>query len=108
MKEKKGYAGYEPEKRPLTMLFMACSPSDLEDATLQFEKEEESILLETENLPMDMLIEDSGSLNGLKLMADLEEERLNTLLMPYFMTFLMIMIPIGRSASLIFPTLKQP
>jgi len=55
-----------PEKRMLKMLFLACSPIDLEHAMLQFEKEEELILKEVEKLPLDMRIEDSGSLAGLE------------------------------------------
>ncbi len=55
-----------PEKRPLNILFMACSPTDLPaHHVLQFEKEEERILSATEKLSADLVIEDSGSLSGL-------------------------------------------
>jgi tetratricopeptide (TPR) repeat protein len=54
-------------KKPiLKVLFTACSPVGLRsDAILQFEKEEESILTAMERLPVDLTIEDSGSLNGI-------------------------------------------
>ncbi|MEN8130992.1 MAG: hypothetical protein ABFS45_12520 [Pseudomonadota bacterium] len=54
-----------PQRRPLKLLFMACSPLDLQDSVLQFEKEEELILKATERFPLNMLVEDSGSLAGL-------------------------------------------
>ncbi|MGE0086203.1 MAG: tetratricopeptide repeat protein [Desulfococcaceae bacterium] len=55
----------QPEKRPLQILFMACSPTDLHaHQVLQFEKEEERIFSATEKLA-DIVIEDSGSLAGL-------------------------------------------
>src|SRR5215467_4008525 len=54
-----------PERRLLKLLFMACSPTNLADAVLQFEQEEERILQEVEKFPVDMRIEDSGSLQGL-------------------------------------------
>ncbi|MCP4669522.1 MAG: CHAT domain-containing protein, partial [Deltaproteobacteria bacterium] len=55
-----------PEKRPLRVLFMVCSPTDLKARdVLRFEKEEEQILSAVEKFPVDMTIEDSGSLEGL-------------------------------------------
>ncbi|OQX23614.1 MAG: hypothetical protein BWK80_25020 [Desulfobacteraceae bacterium IS3] len=55
-----------PEKRPLNVLFMACSPLDLNaNEVLKFEREEEQILSSVEKLPADPNIEDSGSLQGL-------------------------------------------
>jgi hypothetical protein len=54
------------EDRELKLLFMACSPLDLEEAVLQFEKEEELILKATERFPLNMVVEDSGSLAGLE------------------------------------------
>ena len=60
------------EKRRLKILFMACSPMDLGDSVLQFEKEEESIQKSIEKFQIEMTVEDSGSLEGLKnaLMQD--------------------------------------
>src|SRR5215510_8721107 len=55
----------KPERRLLKLLFLACSPTNLADAVLQFEQEEERILQEVEKFPVDMRIEDSGSLQGL-------------------------------------------
>lgn len=55
-----------PEKRALKLLFMACSPVGLpKGSVLQFEKEEEMILNEVQKYPVDMRIEDSGTLEGL-------------------------------------------
>ncbi|MBU7048002.1 MAG: CHAT domain-containing protein, partial [Theionarchaea archaeon] len=53
----------EPKNRPLRVLFMACSPEGI--SVLDFEKEEETILKITENLPVDIDVEDTGSLEGL-------------------------------------------
>jgi hypothetical protein len=60
-----------PEDRPLKLLFMACSAMDVKPE-LDFEQEEESIFRITENLPIDMEVEDSGSLEGLR--SRLEKE----------------------------------
>jgi tetratricopeptide (TPR) repeat protein len=60
-----------PEDRPLKLLFMACSALDVKPE-LDFEREEEAIFRITENLPIDMEVEDSGSLEGLR--ARLEKE----------------------------------
>ncbi|HID20183.1 MAG TPA: CHAT domain-containing protein, partial [Methanophagales archaeon] len=54
----------EPEDRPLKILFMACAPLDT-DPVLEFEKEEDTIFEVTKNLPVDIDIEDTGSLEGL-------------------------------------------
>lgn len=54
-----------PQKRPLKLLFMACSALDVEPE-IHFEKEEEAIFRITENLPMEIDVEDSGSLAGLR------------------------------------------
>lgn len=54
-----------PEDRPLKLLFMACSPLDVKPE-LDFEREEETIFQVTEKLAIDMEVEDSGSLEGLR------------------------------------------
>jgi tetratricopeptide (TPR) repeat protein len=54
----------EPENRPLKLLFMACSPLDT-PPVLAFEKEEDTIFEVTKNLPVEIDIEDTGSLEGL-------------------------------------------
>jgi tetratricopeptide (TPR) repeat protein len=54
-----------PGNRQLKLLFMACSPMDIEPE-LDFEREEEAIFHITEKLPIDMEVEDSGSLAGLR------------------------------------------
>jgi hypothetical protein len=43
---------------------MACSPQDV-SPVLEFEKEEDTILAVTEKFPIEITIEDSGSLEGL-------------------------------------------
>ena len=53
-----------PVPRPLKVLFMACSPEGVEPV-LDFEKEEETIFEVTTDLPVDIDIEDTGSLQGL-------------------------------------------
>jgi len=53
-----------PESRALKVLFMACSPQDV-FPVLDFEKEEEIILEVTKDLPVDIDVEDTGSLQGL-------------------------------------------
>lgn len=60
---------WQPAQRQLQLLFMASSPEDLKP-NLDFEAEEASILLATENKPLVLQVEESGSLTGLK-------ERLN-------------------------------
>ncbi len=54
-----------PQNRPLKLLFMACSALDVEPE-LDFEREEEAIFRITENKAIDMEVEDSGSLDGLR------------------------------------------
>jgi len=54
----------EPENYPLKISFMACSPLDTYPV-LAFEKEEDTILKVTKNLPVDIDVEDTGSLEGL-------------------------------------------
>ncbi|MCU0288981.1 MAG: CHAT domain-containing protein, partial [Acidobacteria bacterium] len=54
-----------PKNRPLKLLFMACSVMDTQPE-LDFEKEEEAIFHITENLAIEMEVEDSGSLLGLR------------------------------------------
>ncbi len=52
-------------KRPLTLLFMACSPLDLQHSLLQYEDEEQLLLSNTGRFQIDIDVEDSGSLQGL-------------------------------------------
>jgi len=54
----------EPENRPLNILFMACSPRDVYPV-LEFEKEEDTIFEVTKDLPVEIDVEDTGSLEGL-------------------------------------------
>ncbi len=54
-----------PKDRPLKLLFMACSPMD-QKPELDFEREEEDIFHITEKLAIDMEVEYSGSLEGLR------------------------------------------
>ncbi len=53
----------EPEDCPLKILFMACSPLDT-SPVLEFEKEEDTIFEVTKNLPVEIDVEDTGSLYG--------------------------------------------
>ncbi|MBF0566228.1 MAG: CHAT domain-containing protein [Nitrospirae bacterium] len=56
-----------PEKRPMKMVFMASSPTDLgPDNVLKFEEEEDLIIKATAKYPIDIMFEDSGSVEGLK------------------------------------------
>ncbi|MBF0556214.1 MAG: tetratricopeptide repeat protein [Nitrospirae bacterium] len=59
------FSNIKPESRVLKMVFMACSPTDLEPV-LDYEQEEQTILRATENYSLDIRFEDSGSLGGLK------------------------------------------
>ncbi len=52
------------DNRPLKILFMACSPTDAYPV-LEYEKEEETIFEVTDDLPVELHIEDTGSLEGL-------------------------------------------
>jgi tetratricopeptide (TPR) repeat protein len=54
-----------PWNRPLKLLFMACSAPDIEPE-LDFQREEEAIFRVTEELPIDMEVDDSGSPEGLR------------------------------------------
>jgi tetratricopeptide (TPR) repeat protein len=63
---------YSAQARPLKLLFMACSAVDV-NPELDFEKEEETIFQVTENLAVDMEVEDSGSLEGLRYQLEQEE-----------------------------------
>ncbi|MDY6957980.1 MAG: tetratricopeptide repeat protein, partial [Halobacteriota archaeon] len=54
----------KPENRPLKILFMACSPRDTYPA-LHFEKEEEEIFKIAKDLPVEIDVEGTGSLEGL-------------------------------------------
>jgi hypothetical protein len=54
-----------PQNRPLKLLFLACSARDVKPV-LDYEREEEAIYGITKNLAMDMEVEDSGSLEGLR------------------------------------------
>lgn len=54
-------------KRSLKVLFVACSPRNLpEGLVLDFQEEEEIILSVMENYPVDVVIEDSGTLEGIR------------------------------------------
>jgi tetratricopeptide (TPR) repeat protein len=59
-------SSWDPVDRPLKMLFMAASPIDLEERTLNFEDEEESIQKAVEKWPVELTIDDLGSLAGLE------------------------------------------
>lgn len=61
-----------PKNQPLKLLFMACSAMDVKPE-LDFEQEEEAIFQVTENLAIDMEVDDSGSLEGLR--SQLEQEQ---------------------------------
>ena len=62
----------EPEDRPLKILFMACSPLDTYPV-LEFEKEEDTIFEVTKDLPVEIDVEDTGSLEGLGEWLDMNE-----------------------------------
>ncbi|MBU7026539.1 MAG: tetratricopeptide repeat protein, partial [Theionarchaea archaeon] len=55
----------ESQSRPLKVLFMACSPENV-SPVLDYEKEEETILEVTKDFPVQIDVEDTGSLQGLK------------------------------------------
>jgi tetratricopeptide (TPR) repeat protein len=61
-----------PRDHPLKLLFMACSAVDVKPE-LDFEKEEEAIFQVTADLALDMEVEDSGSLEGLRRKLEHEE-----------------------------------
>jgi len=54
-----------PSNRVLKLLFMACSPFGV-DPELDFDREEETIFQITNNLSIEVDIEDSGSITGLR------------------------------------------
>jgi tetratricopeptide (TPR) repeat protein len=56
---------WQPAKRPLQVLFMASSPEDVQPV-LDFEAEEAGILRATEQKPLVLHVEESGSLQGLE------------------------------------------
>jgi len=62
---------YSPPDRPLKFLFMASSIIDNPNES-DFEREEEAIFQLTEDLAMEMDVEDSGSLEGLRQKLELE------------------------------------
>ena len=59
-------AKVQAAKRPLRLLFMASSPEDSTDKTLDFEHEEAQILEATRASNLELIVEESGSLAGLK------------------------------------------
>ncbi|WP_026154921.1 CHAT domain-containing protein [Thiolinea disciformis] len=56
---------WQPATRPLQVLFMASSPEDVQPV-LDFEAEEAGILKATEQKPLLLQVEESGSLQGLE------------------------------------------
>jgi tetratricopeptide (TPR) repeat protein/CHAT domain-containing protein len=54
-----------PANRPLRILFMASSPTDVAPV-LDFEREESLILEATQRHPVELIVEESGTLDGLK------------------------------------------
>ncbi|MCP4534450.1 MAG: CHAT domain-containing protein, partial [Delftia sp.] len=60
-----GAGGGEAANRPLRVLFMACSPLDVKPV-LEFENEERIILDATKDQTLELVVEESGSLEGLK------------------------------------------
>lgn len=61
-----------PQNRPLKFLFIASSPLGVKPE-LDYEEEEDAIYKTTENLPIEMTVEDSGSLKGLRERLENEE-----------------------------------
>ncbi|OQY57802.1 MAG: hypothetical protein B6245_15210 [Desulfobacteraceae bacterium 4572_88] len=61
-----------PVNRPLQVLFMACSPTDV-SPPLDFEDEEARILRATKKHPMSLTVEESGCLNELRNLMDYYE-----------------------------------
>jgi CHAT domain/AAA ATPase domain len=55
--------------RPLRVLFMATSPEDVKPL-LNFEDEEGKILEATRNRPLELMVEESGSLEGLQYLIE--------------------------------------
>ena len=63
--EKSKTSHWQAEKRALSVLFMASSPQDVEPV-LSFEAEEAGILDATAQKPIELQVEESGSLEGLE------------------------------------------
>jgi len=61
-----------PQNRQLKFLFMACSALEVKPE-LDYEGEEEAIFQATEKLAIDMEVEDSGSLEGLRRRLEVEQ-----------------------------------
>jgi tetratricopeptide (TPR) repeat protein len=61
-----------PKNQSMKLLFMACSAQGVKPE-LEFEKEEETIFRVTEGLAVDMEVEDSGSLEGLREQLERKE-----------------------------------
>jgi len=59
----------ETANRPLRVLFMATSPEDVK-LLLNFEDEEGKILEATRNRPLELIVEESGSLEGLNYLIE--------------------------------------
>ena len=64
--------GSEPRNRPLRILFMASSPGDVQPV-LDFEREEALLLEATRRAGLDLVVEESGSLEGLADWIDAHE-----------------------------------
>lgn len=63
-----GQTAVVPGNRPLRVLFMATSPEDVEPV-LNFEAEEAAILSATDRTGMELVVEESGSLEGLRFLS---------------------------------------
>jgi len=61
-----------PQNRQLKFLFMACSALEVKPE-LDYEEEEEAIFQATERLAIEMEVDDSGSLEGLRHRLELEQ-----------------------------------
>ncbi len=59
----------QPANRPLRLLFMATSPEDVQPV-LDYEREEATILEATRQQPIDLVVEESGSVSQLKNLVD--------------------------------------
>ena len=59
------HAAHQPANRPLRLLFMASSPENV-SPVLAYEHEESRILEATARQPIDLLVEESGSIGQLK------------------------------------------
>jgi len=59
----------QPANRPLRLLFMATSPEDVQPV-LDYEREEGTILEATRQQPIDLVVEESGSVSQLKNLVD--------------------------------------